>query len=35
VNLPEGAHWLNETVELRKAFVDHPELAGALQAPSV
>ncbi|MBV9577847.1 MAG: hypothetical protein JO057_04570 [Chloroflexi bacterium] len=35
VNLPNGAHWLNDTVDLRKAFVDHPELAGALQAPSV
>lgn len=35
VNLPRDAHWLNDTVELRKAFVDHPELADALQAPSV
>ena len=35
VNLPKESHWLNETVELRKAFVEHPELAGAPQAPSV
>ncbi len=26
VFLPSGADWLQSTAELRKAFVDHPEL---------
>ncbi|MDE3077118.1 MAG: hypothetical protein KGJ86_17010, partial [Chloroflexota bacterium] len=33
IHLPEGADWLDETRDLRQAFVDHPELAGAVQSP--
>jgi hypothetical protein len=35
VNLRNDQDWLKDTVELRRAFVEHPELADALQAPSV
>ncbi|MGH2470549.1 MAG: Rieske 2Fe-2S domain-containing protein, partial [Chloroflexota bacterium] len=33
VNLPNEANWLEATLNLRKAFVDHPELAGVAQHP--
>jgi phthalate 4,5-dioxygenase len=33
VYLPEGANWVDATHELRKAFVDHPELDAALNGP--
>ena len=33
VNLPNEANWLEATLDLRKAFVDHPELAGVAQHP--
>jgi phthalate 4,5-dioxygenase oxygenase subunit len=33
VLLPEGADWVEATRELRKAFVDHPELDPALNGP--
>jgi hypothetical protein len=33
VLLPEGADWVAATLELRKAFVDHPELDPALNGP--
>ncbi len=33
VNLPNGADWLAATTDLRAAFVDHPELADAVQTP--
>jgi phthalate 4,5-dioxygenase len=33
VYLPEGADWVDATRELRKAFVDHPELDAALNGP--
>jgi hypothetical protein len=28
--LAKGANWVNESEELRRAFVDHPELDPAL-----
>src|ERR1700716_1999077 len=33
VILPEGADWVQATQELRKAFVEHPELDAALNGP--
>ena len=33
VLLPEGADWVESTRELRRAFVDHPELDAALNGP--
>jgi hypothetical protein len=33
VFLPEGADWVEGTRELRKAFIDHPELDPALNGP--
>src|SRR5216683_2456949 len=33
VILPEGADWVEATRELRKAFVEHPELDAALNGP--
>jgi phthalate 4,5-dioxygenase oxygenase subunit len=33
VYLPDGADWVEATRELRKAFVDHPELDPALNGP--
>jgi phthalate 4,5-dioxygenase len=33
VLLPEGADWVDSTRELRKAFVDHPQLDAALNGP--
>jgi phenylpropionate dioxygenase-like ring-hydroxylating dioxygenase large terminal subunit len=33
VFLPEGENWVEATTELRKAFVDHPELDAALNGP--
>src|ERR1700704_2031945 len=33
VLLPEGADWVEATRELRKAFVDHPDLDPALNGP--
>src|SRR5205085_9124994 len=33
VFLPEGADWVEATSELRRAFVDHPELDPALNGP--
>jgi len=33
VILPEGADWVQATKELRKAFVEHPELDAALNGP--
>src|SRR5436309_2643624 len=33
VFLPEGADWVEGTRELRKAFVDHPELDPMLNGP--
>jgi phenylpropionate dioxygenase-like ring-hydroxylating dioxygenase large terminal subunit len=32
VNLPDGLDWLAGTVDLRRAFVDHPELADTPQS---
>ena len=32
VFLPKNAHWLNDTEELRKAFVTHPEIAAQAEA---
>ncbi|WP_206922132.1 Rieske 2Fe-2S domain-containing protein [Alicyclobacillus suci] len=33
VLLPEGADWIEDTKELRKAFVEHPEVAAQLPQP--
>jgi phthalate 4,5-dioxygenase len=33
VLLPQGADWVESTRELRKAFVDHPQLDAALNGP--
>ncbi len=33
VFLPDGADWVEATRELRKAFVDHPELDAAINGP--
>jgi phthalate 4,5-dioxygenase len=33
VFLPDDAHWLQATAELRKAFVEHPELDPAIVGP--
>jgi hypothetical protein len=33
VLVPEGADWVEATRELRRAFVDHPELDPALNGP--
>src|SRR6202035_681977 len=33
VLLPDGADWVESTKELRKAFVDHPQLDAALNGP--
>jgi hypothetical protein len=33
VYLPEGADWVEDTRELRKAFVEHPELDPLLNGP--
>jgi hypothetical protein len=32
VSLPDGADWLDATSELRKAFIQHPELDPSLAA---
>jgi hypothetical protein len=31
--LPNEAHWLRDTEELRRAFVDHPELDPSIVGP--
>jgi phthalate 4,5-dioxygenase len=35
VLLAEGANWIEDTVELRRAFVEHPELDSTIGGPMV